>query len=246
MVPDIGFCCGGDNLAGRRVPRGVVLTAVLCALVVAAALGGAALLRDRAAGHPAADTTSSPPVEPTPADAIGPDGCRPGEACQVLGRAAIGSTYLDLIGDPGGVSGRVRIGGPTTSQVIEVTVTESQVTLGPDSLVCRAAGISACLVRGGGERGVVGQVIVGRSGKWSPVNKAFFSAAGSLSLGDVNGDGTPEVLAVQCDRACPRVFVQVLTLAGDEQDCTRTYARPEQLPGYPAVEVTASALRACP
>ena len=165
----------------------------------------------------------------------------------MLGTSVIGTTHIQLIGDPGGHSGRLRIGGSASlSLVVELTVSGSGVTLGQDSLTCVGAGISACLVRGTGESGVVGQAVVGRSGTWSPIPKAFISTAGYLALTQVHGDSTPEVVAAVCTAGCNRVYLQVSEVTGGVLGCTGQYARVSALPKYPDVSVPYAALKACP
>ncbi|OLR90493.1 hypothetical protein [Actinokineospora bangkokensis] len=191
-----------------------------------------------------------PPAAGQPAPTspgTGADGCRPGEACTVLGTEVIGTTHIQLIGDPGGRSGRLRIGGSASlSLVVELTVAGSGVTLDQGSLTCVGAGISACLVRGTGPTGVVGQAVVGRSGTWSPINRAFTSTAGYLALNQVYGDSTPEVLAATCTPGCARVYLQVSQITGPVLGCTQPYPRLTALPRYPDVSVPYAALRPCP
>ncbi len=227
----------------------MVLTAVACALVVAASLAGATLLGDRrTTPTPAARTTEATTTRP---GGVGVSGCRR-EPCQVLATATVGGTIVELVADSGAVSGRLRIGGPTTGQVIETTITDTGARLTSGSLQCVPASVSACLVRGETEKGSTGQVVVGRSDKWSALARAFYSQVGYLGLVNVVSDSAAEVVAVQYDCRtgveCAKrpIYAQVFTLAGQEVGCTRTYARVEQLPGYPQVQVAAAALRDCP
>ncbi len=59
-----------------------------------------------------------------------------------------------------------------------------------------ASTLSACLIRAGYHGGTAGQVVVGRSGKWSSLAKPFVSDAGYLVLAQVTADVGPEVIAV--------------------------------------------------
>lgn len=234
----------------RRMPRSVVVTALLCGLVTAASLAGAAVLKarsDRVAAPPST-SVSTPPTTPS----VGLSGCLR-EPCQVLASTTVAGTFVELLADAGATSGRLRIGGPSASQVIETTVTELGVTLTPSSLQCVPGSASACLIRGEGPDGTTGQVVVGRSDKWSAQERAYLSSAGLLVLNNVVSDSSPEVIAAQYD--CPPgqdsctkrpVYAQVFGLSGQEIGCTRTYTRLEQLPGYPQVTVTAANLRDCP
>ncbi|GAA3017580.1 hypothetical protein [Actinokineospora globicatena] len=233
-------------MAGRRAPTAVVLAMVICGLVVAASLTGAAVLRVRAAPANATPGTTSETTTSTTAVTCRRDPCR------LLGTATVGGTVVELIGDSGLVSGRVRIGSPGTQQVIEMTITDLGVYLDDQSLECAPGAVSACLVRGSGDKGTAGQVVVGRSDKWSAQGRAFFSEANYLSLANVDGDSAPEVIAVQLDCAtgadCSKrpVYAQVFGLGGQELGCTRLYPRIDQLPGYPTILPTATQLRDCP
>ncbi|WP_018682400.1 hypothetical protein [Actinokineospora enzanensis] len=234
-------------MAGRRAPTAVVLAMVICGLVVAAAITGAAVLRVRAAPNgPAAPSTSEVAAPP------GPITCRR-EPCQVLGTATVGGTVVQLIADSGANAGRLRIAGAASAeQVIELSVTDLGVTLTTDSLQCVPGTVSACLVRGVSEKGTTGQVVAGRSDKWSPLGRAFFSEANYLTLANVQGDSTPEVIAVQQDCSvtpdCSKrsFYVQVFGLGGQELGCTRTYPKIDQLPGYPGIVPLEVQLRGCP
>jgi hypothetical protein len=173
--------------------------------------------------------------------------------CTVLGTAAVAGTTVQLIADKGARSGRLRIGGPDSGDVIDATVTDLGVMLTRASLQCVASTLSACLVRGRYQDGTAGQVVVGRSGKWSSLSKPFVSDAGYLVLAQVTADVGPEVIAVQhhCDRAtvpdCASrpVFAQVFTMNGKEAGCTENYPGLESLPGYPEVRLDSAELSDC-
>ncbi len=234
----------GDAVAGRRRPWAVIVAAVLSALVAGGALVTAAQVRETPA--------QAPPSTAPPSSEVGVDGCvvRP---CTVLDTAPVGGTTIQLLADKGARSGRLRIGGATSSDVIEVTITDMGVRLRPGALQCVAGSLSACMVRGTYRGGTAGQVVVGRSGKWSSLAKPFVSDAGYLALAQVTVDVGPEVLAVQhdCDRASAAacagrpVFAQVFTMGGAEAGCTRDYATLEELPGFPSVEIHSGDLVAC-
>ncbi|MDQ3403168.1 MAG: hypothetical protein M3548_07200 [Actinomycetota bacterium] len=235
-------------MSTRNVPRGVVATVVVCVLVIAAAMTSAVLLRSRT---PVATPLPTPSITPT-TTGVGVSGCLR-EPCQVLATATVGGTIMELVADSGATSGRLRIGGPSASQVIETTITERGVKLTPGSLRCYPASVSACLIMGSNEEGATGQVVVGRSDKWSALERAYFSEANYLLLNNVTSDSAPEVIAVQrdCGRTtgdCAKrpVYAQVFGLGGQEIGCSRTYPRLEALPGYPLVQLTAAQLRECP
>jgi hypothetical protein len=222
------------------------VTVGVSALVAAGALVTATQLREPAAAPPG--TTSPSPTEPD----AGVDGCVV-EPCQVLATAPVAGTTVELVADAGARSGRLRIGGPSSSEVIEATITDMGVTLTASSLQCVAGSLSACMVRGGYDGGTAGQVVVGRSGKWSSLDKPFVSDAGYLTLAQVTADVGPEVLAVQhdCDRATTPdctgtpVFAQIFVLAGGEAGCSTEYDSLESLPGFPNVELRPADLGSC-
>ncbi|SDH58813.1 hypothetical protein SAMN05192558_1215 [Actinokineospora alba] len=233
----------------RRMPRSVVVTALLCGVVTAASLAGAAVLKARSqrVATPPSTSVSVPPTTPS----VGLSGCLR-EPCQVLASTTVAGTFVELIADAGATSGRLRIGGPSASQVIETTVTDLGVTLTATSLQCVPGSASACLIRGEGPDGMTGQVVVGRSDKWNAQERAYLSSAGLLVLNNVVSDSSPEVIAAQYDckgnQVCDKrpVYAQVFGLSGQEIGCTRTYTRLEQLPGYPQVTVPSAQLRDCP
>lgn len=231
-----------------RTPWAVVVAAVVSALVAGGALLGAHLVREQragAAGSPAPSSTTS---------AVEQAGCRV-EPCRVVASARVAGTTVELVSDAGGGSGHLRIGGPSSSEVIDVTVTELGVNLTKSSLQCVARALSACIVRGAYEGGTAGQVVVGRSGKWRLLSKPFVSGAGYLALVDIaRSESGPEVLAAQyeCGLATAAectgmpVFVQVFAIAsGTEVGCTRAYDSVDSLPGFPEVTLFAGELTSC-
>jgi hypothetical protein len=231
-------------VASRRRPWAVIVAVVVSALIATGALVTATQLRHRAT--PPTTRTSVPP-----ASGVGVDGCAV-EPCQVLATARVAGTRIELVADKGSRSGRLRIGGPTSSDVIELTITDMGVTLTREALQCVAGTLSACVVRGGYQGGTAGQVVVGRSGKWSSLTKPFVADAGYLALSDVTVDGGPEVVAAQHDctgaaAACAQtpVFAQVFALDGTEAGCTGTYPSVTALPSYPEVELGSGELAPC-
>jgi hypothetical protein len=229
-----------------RVPVSLVLTVVLAAVVTAAALAGAAVIGQRAGELPTA-TASRVSGQP---GSVAASGCLV-EPCTVLATASVGGTTVDLVVDAGGSPGRLRIGGSSTGQLVETTITELGVRLTADSLQCVAGGPAACLVRGEHAEGVAGQVVVGRSGSWRVLQKPYVSDAGYLVLANIDDDAVPEVVAAQYDCAgsadCSRrpVFAQVFALEGQVLGCTKTYPKVARLPGYPQVQLTEAQLVSC-
>lgn len=234
--------------AGR--PWAVVITAVTCALVAAAAFAAAASLRHR-------DTTGAEPTGTTDVPAssgVGVDGCAV-DPCSVLSTTNLGGTSIELVADAGAASGRVRIGGAGSSEVIEASITSMGATLTRDSLQCMSGTPAVCLLKGQSAQGMVGQVIVGRSAKWSELAAPFQSDAGYLAVADVTGKEVgPEILVAQhnCERAkvtdCSTtpVYIRIYSLRSVDIGCTRTYARLESLPGWPVVTFDNDAIVGCP
>jgi hypothetical protein len=220
------------------------------AVVVAALIAGGALLTAtqlRQRTTPATTRTSTPPAS----SGVGVDGCAV-EPCQVLATARVAGTRIELVADRGARSGRLRIGGPTSSDVIEMTITDMGVKLTREALQCVAGTLSACVVRGGYKGGTAGQVVVGRSGKWSSLTKPFVADAGYLALSDITVDSGPEVVTVQHDCAGAAagcvdtpVFARVFALDGTEAGCTGTYPSVTALPSYPEVELSSGELAPC-
>jgi hypothetical protein len=230
-------------------PRAVIVAATLAAVIAAGAFGGAAVLRWRATHASDTPTTSA---KPPAAGAVGPSGCLK-EPCQVLATATVGGTAVELVADAGGTSGRLRVGGPNSGSVIEATITDMGVTLTSDSLQCAAGGLAACLIKGKHDGGIAGQVVVGRSDHWSAQDQRYISNAGYLALVNIDQDSVPEILAAQRDcagadpAACAAkpVFIQVFSINGKVEGCTKNYTRLDKVPGYPAVQVTKPQLVPC-
>ncbi len=227
-------------------PWAVVVTAVVAALVAAGALAAAATLRHRNAATIATSSSPAAPSTPVP----GADGCLV-PPCKVLATVTVGGNPVDLVADRDGVSGRLRIGGGGVGEVVEATITDMGAALTPESLQCVPATLSACLLRGTFRDGVVGQVVVGRSGHWNELSQRFVSSAGYLALADLEPDVGPEVVAAQ--RRCPTgavcddaaVFVEVYSLRTALLGCTRDYTRLESLPGWPEVDLSEAKISPC-
>jgi hypothetical protein len=217
----------------------VIVTVVLAVLVTAGALGTAGAIRWRAERSAATPTTSTKP--PT-SGAVGVSGCLV-EPCQVLVRTTVGGTSVELVADNGARSGRLRVGGPTSGSVIEATITDQGVQLTQDSLQCIAGGPAACLIKGEHDGGIAGQVIVGRSDKWSLTEDTYISDAGYLTLANINGDSSPEILAAQ--RAGSALFMQAFTIAGNLIGCTKDYPKLDKLPGVGNLKLTEAQLGPC-
>lgn len=228
-------------------PWAVVITAIVCACVAAGALATAATMRDQGRS-----TTQESKTPETGTSGVGIDGCLV-DPCEVLSTVPVGDITVELVADYGQVSGRLRIGGAGVSKVIEATITSMGATLTKDSLQCVASTLSACLLRGQIGDGTVGQVAVGRSGKWSELAQLFESEAGYLALADITeADPGAEVLVAQhdCDQTvadCTTtpVYVEVYNLRGQQLGCTRDYAALDSLPGWPTVKLTSTALKPC-
>jgi hypothetical protein len=206
-------------------------------------------LRNREVPGAGPDTATSPPST----SGVGVDGCAV-DPCEVLSTVHIGGTTVDLVADSGFKSGRLRLGGAGSSEVIEATITDMGATLGKDSLQCVSGTLAACLIRGQSPQGVVGQVVVGRSTKWNPLALPFQSDAGYLALAEVLPDVGAEVLVAQhrCDRQTTTdcsgtpVYVRVYNLKSEDRGCTRNYSKLENLPDWPAVTFKSTEIKPCP
>jgi hypothetical protein len=233
-------------MARQGRPWAIVVTIAVCALLAAGALATSATLRSRGVATTVTDTTTTSPGT----SGAGVDGCLV-SPCTVLGKAQVGDTAVDLVADHGDRGGRMRIGGAGASKVVEVTITSMGAVLGPDSLQCVVDTLSACLIRGGSDSGVIGQVVAGRSASWSELAQPFVSDAGYLALAQVTPDPGPEILVAQhdCQRgqdcSSTRVYVRVYNLRSQELGCTGYYQRLESLPGWPSVTLKRTDLKDC-
>ena len=203
--------------------RAVIATVAVAVILTAAAFGGVYYLRTKTSGQPAPQVTPTPTV-------VGPCHVEP---CTVLASASVGKSRIELWGDAGGRSGRVKI----DDLLYESTITGRGAVLTSGSLQCVAGTFSACLVHGEITGGRIGEVIVSRSGNWEAADQPYFSDAGYLALTDVNSDNTPEVVVVQ-----KGFYAQVFQLNGTEMGCTRRFTRMNQLPGWPTVKPPAAQL----
>jgi hypothetical protein len=233
-------------MARTGKPWAVMTAATVSVLVTAGALVAAAVLRDR----PQDSSNSSAAPATTPSAGI--DGCLV-EPCTVVGQTNVGGIAVDLVADRDAHSGRLRVGGAGASEVFEVEITKNGATLTRDSLQCVAGPLSACVVRGPFPQGVLGEVVVGRTGEWSELTQLFQSDAGYLALSEITPGADAVLLVAQhrCDRTVEAdcsttpVFVRVYNLRAEEQGCTRDYPRLDALPGWPAVVVPKAALKPC-
>ena len=111
------------------------------------------------------------------------------------------------------------------------------------------------LVRGQVDGGAYGEVLAGRGGLWHDPGKPYFADAGTLTLGDVNADGVPDVIVVRhecpgAESGTPKceaapVLAQVYDLGGETLGCTRKVTSPSDLRGWPEVRLTRADLRSC-
>lgn len=233
----------------ERAPRAVVATAVAAALVTVLALGAVALVRFER--EKASENAANTPPPTSETDAAAACGSSP---CGVLTSLPVGGSTVELLADAAGKNGRLRILGPGSDAVIETALASMGVRLTQRSLACTQGPTSACLVRGGHQGGVVGEVFVARDDNWEPAERPYFSSAGYLDLLQVGGDGSPEVgvaehpgcagSAVECAGAA--IAVQVFALNGTSAGCTPAYGALTQLPGWPDVELAEADLHECP
>lgn len=231
-------------MARTGVPRPVLLTVVVAALITAGALVTAVALRPVAARTDGSAATATPRQ----------DGCG-GVPCRVLAATKVGRLTVELLADAEGASGRLRAGGPGSGKVADTAITAMGARLTQHSLRCVAAGEPVCLVRAPHDGGVVAEVQVWRGGAWRATGAPYFSDAGSVSLHDAAGDAKPEIVVVRHDcsgvdgvHACQQapVVAEVFELSGARLGCTGTYGSPASLRGWPEVEVNAEELADCP
>lgn len=236
--------------SGARAPRSVLVTVLVAAVVTAGVLIAVVVLR--------AQTEVTVAEAPGPNQVAGPamvPNCGQ-SACVQLAATTAGGTELALLAAPDGTSGRVRFGPETANTSIETTISAIGARLGPDSLRCREGVVVACLVRGTGDGGVVGEVLSFRGGGWEATEKPYFSDAGNISLSDAVGDNSAEVIVVrhECPGKLPGssscaaapVLAAVFDLDGTQLGCTRKYTSPSQLRGWPDIKLVKADVRTCP
>lgn len=214
----------------RRVPRSVLITVVATAMVTVGVLGGVAVLRV----HRNAANTDAPAAAPL--SAASPD-CGDGP-CRVVARQTVQGTQVQLLADASGANGRF-VGGDGT--VVETAITELGARLTPDSLSCVAATVPVCLISAPMDGGKVAQLVVAHNGNWRSADKPYFSQAGVVTLQNLLGDDTPEVVVVETGPVLARVYLADGSVAA----CTRRYSSTSQIRGWPEVKLLASDLRAC-
>lgn len=165
--------------------------------------------------------------------------------CQSIVGKSVGKDMVELLGGTGG--GRIRVTGEAGTFIFEMNTAEAGATITDDSLLCREAPVSVCLVRGPHNGEVLGEVLVRKNGTWSRVQTTYLSSAQYLGLHDVNEDGVADVVAAQlaCAGKCNNAFVQVFSALGPDIGCTATALGREQLPGWPAPVPKMSQIRPC-
>ncbi|MEC3978126.1 hypothetical protein [Amycolatopsis sp. H20-H5] len=233
-----------------RTPRSVLLTALLAVVVVAGALIAVMALRPRPDAPAATDPAAASPPVTAPAE----PSCGPGP-CDQLAAQTVGGVPVILLAAPTGKFAQLRIG---TGQgaVVDLTITGMGATLSKESLRCVDGASASCLIRGDLDGGAVGDVVVNRGGTWRGSGRPYLADAGNISLSDVTGDGTADVIVVRHEcpgaqsgspkcQAAP-VLAEVYDLAGTPIGCTKKYTSPSQLKGWPEVRLTKPELRACP
>ncbi|WP_246128150.1 hypothetical protein, partial [Amycolatopsis rhizosphaerae] len=219
-------------VGGTWIPRPVLVTAVVAALVTAGSLAAVASLRVARSGDKATIEASAPAPSVTPDRECG------GGPCDLLTTRSAGGAQVELRADATGANGRVQVNGI----VVPTTISELGARLTADSLTCVTANVSACLVGAPLKGGRVAQLLVGRGDGWQSVDKPYFSDAGVIVLDTVTGADAPDVVVVQASPALARVYA----LDGSAVGCTRKYAAPSQLRGWPQVHVLPADLRPCP
>ncbi|TWE23972.1 hypothetical protein [Prauserella muralis] len=235
-------------MGSPSVPRPVLVTGALAALVTVVALGTALVLR------PEPGLSAGAEDAPATATSASHTGCGD-EPCRVLAQTGVNGMTVELLADGDGGMGRLRAGGPGSGTIAETAITTMGVRLNHDSLRCVETATPVCLVRGPHDGGMVGEVLVWRGDSWRATARPYFSDAGSITLSNVTGDATPEVIVVrhECSRTdtveeCQQapVLAEVFDLRGGQAGCTLTYGSPGALRNWPEVEVDDSELTTCP
>ncbi|NUT47794.1 MAG: hypothetical protein HOV94_10875 [Saccharothrix sp.] len=171
-------------------------------------------------------------------------------ACRSVVKQEVGDDSVELVVGEG--VGRIKTNGASGPNIFELTIAASGAGITEESLQCVDAEVGVCLVRGGVVGGgVLGEVLVRRSGAWTRAQVPYVSSGGYLALDDVDRDAVADVVAVQraCQGGaeCSGWFSQVFSLAGGgvELGCTPVVRAPEDLPGWPTVTPDPSDLHQC-
>lgn len=236
------------RVAQVKAPRAVVVTAIVAALVTAGALVSVYILRIQRGAT--VDEIAATPTTTTTTDSAATCGTRP---CEVLTSVPVGGTTVELLADASGLQGRLRVLGPGSTTVLETALAGMGVKLTQRSLSCRKGRTSVCLVSGGHDGGMAGEVFVAHRNDWQPADLSYFSSVGYLDLIQVSGDSSAEIAVAQQPRcgasaaecAGLPIIVEVFQLDGSTVGCTPEYAALTQLPGWPDVELTDAQLQPC-
>lgn len=232
----------------NRVPRAVVATAAMAAIVALLAFGAVVALRvQRGVAIDWPDLL--PPVRDR--NVAANCGTQP---CEVLTSLPVGAVTVELLADAEGRNGRLRVRGQDEDTVLETAVAAVDVRLTQRSLLCMRGPRSACIVKGSRAEGdLAGEVFFSDGDRWLAADLRFYSSAGYLDLLQVTGDGAPEIgVAVLPD--CPgapaacaddTVMVEVYALDGASLGCTLRFAGLRFLPGWPDVQLTEGDLTRC-
>ncbi|MDT8909516.1 hypothetical protein [Amycolatopsis sp. PS_44_ISF1] len=235
----------------KRMPRSALLTALLAAVVTAAALVAVVVLRSHA--EPDGMAAVPPAAAPAP-DRPSAAGCGAGP-CRELAAMTVSGTPVSLVADATGGGGRVRVGAEPDTE-FELAITGMGAKLASNSLQCVAGTTSACLIRGDVSGGAFGELLIESGGVWRDFGQPYFADAGTIVLDDVDQDGRPDLILVrhECPGATPGtsgcqaapVLAEVYQLSGTIVGCTRKVTSPSQLRGWPQVQVRRNELSACP
>jgi hypothetical protein len=204
-----------------------LVTALSAAAVTVAGLVYAFTLRPPTVSEP---TSSPPPSE---------EGLRCGSVvCRSVVKQAVGADQVEVLVGKG--SGRIKVSGPSGTNIFELTIAESGAEVDDQSLQCVAGAVSVCLVRGRQGSDVVGEVLIGRAGSWSRAQVPYLSTGSNLALHDVDGDAIADVVAVQrvCDQTdCERFFAQAFSFAGKtvELGCSDVVGEVGEVPLTPTL-----------
>jgi hypothetical protein len=227
----------------------VKVTVVVAIVVAVAALATAAVLRMQRTESARADATTGPVAGVD--DVAAKCGENP---CEVLTSVPVGQTTVELLADANGRHGRLRFLEPDGASLLGTALADMDVRLTQKSLSCFQGPTSACLVRGGRDGGVIGEVFVRTGGGWTTVEQPYYSEAGLVDLAQITGDRSPEVAVAKVPgcagqgHLCRKVPIRlhVYGLDGSPLGCSATYSSLTQVPGWPDIALSDWELRDCP